>query len=561
MHQKWLGSRKTTFILLVLTFTILMLLMSLRQKATLFTELQSFDYERYYNNAANSVMSVVEEYESSPLTQKIPSGTSPDVDRSRPQLQTLTASEKRTMNFSINIFEVFSYVPLLIASIILSDRIPQKHRRKLNLTLTVLALIISYFATYRFGVYVGSATLETSSETILEHGSLATEATYVVGRMNSTHTYAKRGFNGQIDFIGTDFSTILYLAVNATENGGGGLVFIRASGSTPYSVTSTVKLGSNIAIMGEGEGTNLKIADNAGIVVFRNKNPLDYIDRNIIIANLQIDGNKANQPLDEDTGGIYFIKVTDFRVEGLYIHHVASPYPGRASKYGMNFNTCLRGQIIRNRVSDSDFVGIYLCSGGQHVVAENVIKNQYGITLDGASLSVVANNFMVFKTATGTHGIKVMDVAPTGVVVVDNVVQYYDIGILLAASDMLHPPNNNLVAFNSLYGNTNGIFIGSGVQKTYVIANIIQGSTTPVTDSGIETKIKLNFGYVTENSGTATGTSPIAVAHGLATTPTIVLISPQGSTPYQTSNTANATHITIYHNAPTSITVSWYAEV
>lgn len=72
-----------------------------------------------------------------------------------------------------------------------------------------------------------------------------------------------------------------------------------------------------------------------------------------------------------------------------------------------------------------------------------------------------------------------------------------------------------------------------------------------------------NVRVVTPNtvkSGTASGTSPITVAHGLAGTPQTVVVTPRSSTPCKVSYTADATNIYIYHDAGSSITVSWYAE-
>jgi len=62
------------------------------------------------------------------------------------------------------------------------------------------------------------------------------------------------------------------------------------------------------------------------------------------------------------------------------------------------------------------------------------------------------------------------------------------------------------------------------------------------------------------NSGTASGTSPITVAHGLAGTPDVVVVSANADQPYALSYTADSTHIVIYHNATVSVTVSWYAK-
>jgi hypothetical protein len=67
-------------------------------------------------------------------------------------------------------------------------------------------------------------------------------------------------------------------------------------------------------------------------------------------------------------------------------------------------------------------------------------------------------------------------------------------------------------------------------------------------------------GGLGSNSGIATGTSPIYVKHNLAGWPQTVQVTPNTDKPCSVSYTVNATYITIYHNAGTSISVSWNAK-
>jgi len=59
--------------------------------------------------------------------------------------------------------------------------------------------------------------------------------------------------------------------------------------------------------------------------------------------------------------------------------------------------------------------------------------------------------------------------------------------------------------------------------------------------------------------GTASGTSPITIAHGLGSTPSVVLLTANAAQPYALGYAADGTNITVYHNAAASLTVSWYA--
>jgi hypothetical protein len=59
--------------------------------------------------------------------------------------------------------------------------------------------------------------------------------------------------------------------------------------------------------------------------------------------------------------------------------------------------------------------------------------------------------------------------------------------------------------------------------------------------------------------GTASGKSPITVAHGLGAAPNVVLLTPNALQPYAFSYNKDATNIYIYHNAAASLTFSYFA--
>jgi hypothetical protein len=87
-------------------------------------------------------------------------------------------------------------------------------------------------------------------------------------------------------------------------------------------------------------------------------------------------------------------------------------------------------------------------------------------------------------------------------------------------------------------------------------------SQTDITAQTIESALTLNgkitFKYI--KTGTATGSNPITVAHGLSGTPQIVTLGAKALQPYALAWNADATNIKIYHNAAGSLTVTWYAE-
>lgn len=68
-------------------------------------------------------------------------------------------------------------------------------------------------------------------------------------------------------------------------------------------------------------------------------------------------------------------------------------------------------------------------------------------------------------------------------------------------------------------------------------------------------------GYPFEDSGFATGESPIVVSHHLICPPNIVTLGVNSNTPTITASwQSNQTHITIYHSSGSSQTITWQAE-
>jgi len=96
--------------------------------------------------------------------------------------------------------------------------------------------------------------------------------------------------------------------------------------------------------------------------------------------------------------------------------------------------------------------------------------------------------------------------------------------------------------------------------------NIFIGRFSSVLDMGTRTKLINPFDYVTENSGTAiivAGATSVTVAHGLATTPTKVLVTPRADIGNVWVSARDTTNITINcDTAPVAdVIVDWYAEV
>lgn len=113
-------------------------------------------------------------------------------------------------------------------------------------------------------------------------------------------------------------------------------------------------------------------------------------------------------------------------------------------------------------------------------------------------------------------------------------------------------------------GNTGLVEIVAGAVDCSIIEN---HNIVTITNAGTNTKIRNNFGYITENSGTAivaNGQTSIVVAHGLSVTPTAddIMVTPtnsMGNAAKYYISTFTATEFTITVDADPGATTAIFA--
>jgi len=163
---------------------------------------------------------------------------------------------------------------------------------------------------------------------------------------------------------------------------------------------------------------------------------------------------------------------------------------------------------------------------------------------------------------------------------------------VLVASNYLHPlgdtarwaigVNNGkycLISSNLITSDVTGWqgihFLNDAAYAFNVVENnhMVGSERTPLIDGyNVRTFVRRNYGYVTENSGVATFsgdgvTTSFSWAHGLVSTPNVVLVTPKSADAAIThSVSADATNITIkFTSAPAAgtdnVVLEWYAEV
>jgi len=266
------------------------------------------------------------------------------------------------------------------------------------------------------------------------------------------------------------------------------------------------------------------------------------------------------------------------------------------------YEVAIVGNVCRKEKVDrvGDFVSL-ADSCHDIVIADNVIQGiNHGVgVIDSYDIVIVGNRFL--DPAISTSKFVIISGSSDGVLVANNyVVAEYLVSIEFSSQTIL--AEKVLIVDNNLYGklspayiayinNAVGVIVRDNFGSIYGYdegpyiteagasdRNVIEGNEghswqypnrpfkLNIQKVGANTVVKGNRGYTTENSGTATilaGTTSVTVAHGLATTPSKVIVTPRANIGNVWVSARNSTHITIScSTAPTADTiVDWYAEV
>lgn len=413
-------------------------------------------------------------------------------------------------------------------------------------------LIVIVFAV---GFYSGSQVLSSSSYTTISSSGIdvpgfvnATEywwgthnrtdvlanpeqtASFVIWNDTSTNdVYAKNCSSGQVVYGGSwdaggvdgaNASAVIQSAVDALTDGG--TVFIKKG---LYLITVRIELKSNVWIVGECWETILKLADNRP-----NGQASDWVNHcvlwhetgsleNVKIANLQIDGNKANQAIGNIThgnGAIYLAFTSEsqnIRIENCYIHNHLRY--GIVFHYG-NYHNC---HVIKCKVKDNNYNDISFfvydddahdCSVQQCVVggdtgdigidawssntgtlhnilfANNIVEPMTGTGGSGGQINIglqfesgVTNSLMTGNVINAKQGIKVRGdnnlIIGNHVYLQSYVEGYTIVGIYVKASTNNEISNNHI--FGKLQSYEYGLFSEYDASYNRWFGNVIENCT------------------------------------------------------------------------------------
>jgi len=148
--------------------------------------------------------------------------------------------------------------------------------------IVVVASLTSAFGTAF--VFSQSSSQNSEQPISVESGTFSETASYTIFKVGDT-IYAKNGTTGEIEYSGTDASTVIQQAINAILSlGGRGRIFIK---SAIYDLSTTLTIEGKspyprLEIVGEGYGAELK-NNFDGPAIYLNKTELVSI-RNLIIS-------------------------------------------------------------------------------------------------------------------------------------------------------------------------------------------------------------------------------------------------------------------------------------
>lgn len=225
--------------------------------------------------------------------------------------------------------------------------------------------------------------------------------------------------------------------------------------------------------------------------------------------------------------------------------------------------------VSGNNIYNYHYQGI-VCAGGQNVFSGNTltgVKDACGFYVTGSCNLISSNSIFggskpAISISNGNDNLILGNI-------MDNTASYQSSVVELSNANRTMINTNKFMAHGA--GSYYAIDINSACNGTQVFQNSFVESSHGgfplgiLRNLGLNTAVKFNQGFVTENSGRANNVTAttFSIPHGLAGTPTFVSVS-FGSTAVDGSTwTATSTTITITitgTSLPATVTVSWKGE-
>lgn len=248
----------------------------------------------------------------------------------------------------------------------------------------------------------------------------------------------------------------------------GGAVYIREG---TYTVSSAITVPSNTALIGTGSSTRIHLANGANTEVIQTSG-----ERNIILANLRINGNRANQ-----TAIRHGIRLNDTNTVAIRSCGVEAVYGSGIYLDNSSYIDITDSAIVTNKAA-----GVVLHNSSDVVIKGSFLHGNgtVGIYIYQSSKNVVTGNIC---DTNDMHGI-MLETNVDSNVVTSNVLESNGQG---GAWDGIYVSDGdfNVITGNRSTGSTQrwGVNINSG-NKNLVSSNVLTGNGTGgLRDAGINT--------------------------------------------------------------------------
>jgi len=217
-----------------------------------------------------------------------------------------------------------------------------------------------------------------------------------------------------------------------------------------YWIDDRIIMATGKSLIGGGSGCVIKIMDakNADLNMITNS---DFVGGNdhIVIRNLMLDGNKANNGSGVQRG-VYFYKVSPWapttpgsKIEGCFIENFR--------RAGIELHSCYRNSLIGNTIFENAVYGIYLMAENDGIIIGNDCRGSIcGIVLESCNNDTVIGN----NCYNNTHGIFISSNAHWNTITGNTIYKNTAHGIWLLSSH-----NNNILG-NSCLENSYGTDVG-----------------------------------------------------------------------------------------------------
>ena len=386
--------------------------------------------------------------------------------------------------------------------------------------------------------------------------------------MDGSVCKAKNGSTGQIDYSGTDASTVIQSTINDSTDGEN--IFIKTG---VYEILTSILVKSNVGITGAGrKNTILRRIADVPILRFYEKDGISENQENNLIENIGLDGRYGysyTSNLIEITqlkDSIFRnLDLFAYRGNGIYIKGVSG-----AKSFWNTFEDILLEGDSNYNTGAAIYVDSYAIDSWLYRITAGYHK--YGMYFNGSAWylndfwPVHCENALYIKKS-GLRGERIVcDTCRGDSIYIDssaNDVQH----IHLSKIHFIDPPAGySLIYINVSSGcfcrdNFFSDLTGFGSTYAYIIdkegsgtfdRTLINGVFMPTGASGRYNNVEPSFiigdpRYITENSGTATNSTATTFVfnHGLAWTPTGVWASFNTTEITGWTWTATSTEITI----------------